>query len=124
MNLELNTHTPIYLQIANMIRESVLSGDLKPGDPIPSVRQMCSEYGINPQTILNATQILIRENILEKRRGLGMFITEEARTALLKTESITFTEVDIPGMLIRGKRLGMTANDICALIKTISKKGQ
>jgi len=123
MILNLNADTPIYLQIAHMIRDAVLSGDLKAGDPIPSVRQMCTEYGINPQTILNATQVLIRENILEKHRGMGMFITGHARQALLQRESIKFTEEDIPQMLHRGQQLNMTADDICTLIKSISKKG-
>ena len=123
MDLELNNQQPIYQQIAEMIREAILSGDLKPGDPIPSVRQMCAEYGINPQTILNATQILITEKIIEKRRGMGMFVTQNAHSELLKAESIKFKEEDLPNILIRGHQLGMTPDEICSLLKSIYEKG-
>lgn len=123
MDLELNNQQPIYQQIAEMIRRAILSGDLKPGDPIPSVRRMCAEYGINPQTILNATQILISQNIIEKKRGMGMFVTQNAQRELLEAESIKFKEEDLPNILIRGHQLGMTPDEICAMLKSISEKG-
>jgi len=117
MKLDLNNNTPIYLQIADMIRQSVISGSLKEGDAIPSVRQFSIEHGLNPQTILNATQILIQEDIVEKRRGLGMFVQEEARQRLMDNESVEFRDARTTEFVSRGKLLGFTQKQLCDLIK-------
>ncbi|NQV16569.1 GntR family transcriptional regulator, partial [bacterium] len=66
--------TPIYQQLAESIRQDILSGALQEEEAIPSVRQISVDYSLNPQTVLNATQLLIQEGLLEKRRGLGLFV--------------------------------------------------
>ena len=121
MKLDLNSKIPIYMQISEIIREAVVAGDLKPNDSIPSVRQMCVEYGINPQTILNATSLLIQENILEKRRGVGMYVTSIAQEKLVSIELEKFRQEYIPFLVERGKLLGFTSNEICQIIKSIDK---
>ncbi len=117
MELDLNNNTPIYLQIADMIRNSVITGDLSEGDAIPSVRQVSVEYGLNPQTILNATQLLIQEDVIEKRRGLGMFVKEGARESLVKLESDRFKQEVITDFVSRGKNLGYSQKQLCDLVK-------
>ncbi len=67
--ISFGNETPIYLQVAQMIRDAIVAGDLPEGEAIPSVRQLSVEQGLNPQTVLNATRLLLDEGILEKRRG-------------------------------------------------------
>ncbi len=117
MELDFDNKTPIYLQITEMIRQSILSGDLAEGDAIPSVRQVSVEYGLNPQTVLNATQVLIQEGIIEKRRGLGMFVKKYALKQLRKSESENFRKERVPEFVQQGELLGLTADDLCELIK-------
>jgi len=118
MKLDLHSQMPIYLQIAEMIREAIVNGDIKASDSIPSVRQMSVEYGINPQTILKATSLLLQENILEKKRGLGLFVTDSAQEKLMLIEMKKYKNEFIPFLINRGNILGLTSNDICEIIKS------
>ena len=118
MKLDLHSQMPIYLQIAEMIREAIVKGDIKASDSIPSVRQMSVEYGINPQTILKATSLLLQENILEKKRGLGLFVTDSAQEKLMLIEMKKYKNEFIPFLINRGNILGFTSNDICEIIKS------
>ncbi len=117
MKLEFNSTTPIYIQITEMIRHSIISGDLQEGDPIPSVRQVSIEYGLNPQTVLNATQRLIQEGIIEKKRGLGMYVKENAREQLLATESRRFQDEVLPEFVHQAQNLGIALADLCRHIR-------
>jgi len=118
MTLDFDHKTPIYLQVAQMIREAVLAGDLKEGEAIPSVRQISVEQGLNPQTVLNATRRLMDEGILEKRRGIGIFVRAGAHETLQRSELEVFRGEDIPGLVNRAKLLGLSMTETCALVKT------
>ena len=83
---------PIYQQVRDHVVSLIIDGVLKSGDPIPSVRQMAVEGGVNPLTVSKAYQELVDLHIVEKRRGLGMFITEDAKKELLKLEKSKFLE--------------------------------
>lgn len=109
--------TPIYLQVARMIREAVLSGDLPEGKAIPSVRQISVEQELNPQTVLNATRLLLDEGILEKRRGIGVFVKEGARAALMRRELEIFKKEEIPGLVSRARLLGLSSKITLGLVK-------
>ena len=109
--------TPIYLQVARMIREAVLSGDLPEGEAIPSVRQISVEQELNPQTVLNATRLLLDEGILEKRRGIGVFVKEGARAALMRRELEIFKKEEIPGLVSRARLLGLSSKITLGLVK-------
>ncbi len=117
MELSLNNETPIYLQIARMIRKAIIAGDLKEGDAIPSVRQISVQHSLNPQTILNATQILLQEGTVEKKRGLGMFVCTGARGKLITRESAVFRTEKTKDYIARGKILGYTEKQLCGLIR-------
>lgn len=109
--------TPIYLQVARMIREAVLSGDLPEGKAIPSVRQISVEQELNPQTVLNATRLLLDEGILEKRRGIGVFVKEGARAALMRRELEIFKKEEIPVLVSRARLLGLSSKITLGLVK-------
>lgn len=102
-----NEHTPIYRQLKEKVLEMMLDGDLKAGDALPSVRQVAADYQLNPITVSRAYQELVDETLVEKRRGLGMYVTDGARDKLLASERERFLREEWPAMLERIRRLGL-----------------
>ena len=109
--------TPIYQQLAESIRQDILSGALQEEKAIPSVRQISVEYGLNPQTVLNATQLLIQEGLLEKRRGLGMFVKTDAPKQLNITACDRFKNETILALVGEARLLAISKNDLIELIQ-------
>ena len=109
--------TPIYQQLADRIRQDILSGALKEGEAIPSVRQITVDYGLNPQTVLNATQLLIQEGLLEKRRGLGMFVQESARKQLNTAASERFKNETVQSLVSEARLLNISQKELINLIQ-------
>ena len=109
--------TPIYQQLADTIRQDLLTGALKEGNAIPSVRQISVEYGLNPQTVLNATQLLIQEGLLEKRRGLGLFVQKQARKQLNQSASERFKNETIQALVLEAQMLSISKKDLIELIQ-------
>src|SRR6201996_7496240 len=98
MDHEWNDSQPIYRQLRDRIIAMIIDGVLNEGDPLPSVRNVAAEYRVNPLTVLKAYQQLADEQLVEKRRGLGMFINAGARKLLLKTERERFMTEEWPGV--------------------------
>jgi GntR family transcriptional regulator len=117
MSINFDSSKAIYLQLADLIRESIMSGALKSGEAIPSVRQMSAEYRLNPQTILNATQLLVNEGLLEKQRGKGYFVTDPAQDTLKESAVIQFEDITIPDMIKQAKMLNVSKDELCKLIE-------
>src|SRR5512140_3638124 len=86
MNREWNDGQPIYRQLRDRVVHMILDGVLNEGDPLPSVRNVAADYRVNPLTVLKAYQELVDEELVEKRRGLGMFVKTGARSRLLHGE--------------------------------------
>src|SRR6476661_5024066 len=103
---------PIYRQLKERVVAMMLDGLLKPGDPLPSVRQVAAEYQLNPITVSRAYQELADEALVEKRRGLGMYVTEEAARKLLASERERFLREEWPLVLERIQRLGLTTETL------------
>jgi len=102
-----NENRPIYLQLKERVVGMMLDGLLKPGDALPSVRQVAADYQLNPITVSRAYQELVDETLVEKRRGLGMYVTEGAVDKLLSTERERFIREEWPAMVERIRRLGL-----------------
>jgi GntR family transcriptional regulator len=102
-----NENTPIYRQLKERVIGMMLDGLLKPGDALPSVRQVAADYQLNPITVSRAYQELVDETLVEKRRGLGMYVTEGAVDKLLSTERERFVSEEWPAMVERIRRLGL-----------------
>lgn len=98
---------PIYLQLKELIVGLILDGTLKPGDAAPSVRQIAAEYQINPLTVQRTIQELSNDGLLEKRRGLGMYVVEGASELLMATEREKFIKEEWPVAVARAKSLGV-----------------
>src|SRR6266481_8906340 len=90
MNREWNDTQPIYRRLRVRGVHMILEGVLNEGDPLPSVRTVAAESRINPLTVLKAYQQLVDEALVEKRRGLGMFVNDGARKLLLQGERQKF----------------------------------
>ncbi len=107
MNIAWNDNAPIYRQLKERVVGMMLDGLLKPGDALPSVRQIAADYQLNPITVSRAYQELADEALVEKRRGLGMYVTDGARDKLLASERERFLLEEWPAMIERIKRLGL-----------------
>src|SRR5713101_8354745 len=93
---EWNDSQPIYRQLRDRIVAMILDGVLNEGDPLPSVRHVAAEYRINPLTVLKSYQQLVDEELVEMKRGLGMFVKAGARELLLKGERQKFLAEEWP----------------------------
>ncbi len=103
---------PIYRQLRDRVVAMILEGALKEGDPLPSVRNVAAEFRLNPLTVLKGYQQLVDEQLVEKRRGRGMFVSEGARKSLLKDERVRFLEDEWPKVYATIQRLGLSAADL------------
>ena len=103
---------PIYRQLKDRVIAMMLDGILKPGDALPSVRQVAAEYQLNPITVSRAYQELADEALVEKRRGLGMFVTDEAARKLRGSERERFLTEEWPAVAERIERLGLSIEDL------------
>ena len=112
MNREWNENQPIYRQLRDRVVHMILDGLLKEGDPLPSVRNVAAEFRLNPLTVLKAYQELVDEDLVEKRRGLGMFVKEGAHKSLLKGERQKFLSEHWPRVHATIQRLGLDPKEL------------
>ena len=107
---------PIYRQLRDRIVSLMLTGEFKEGDPLPSVRQVASDYQINHLTVSKAYQELVDMNLVEARRGMGMYVLPGAQEKLHGVEKEKFLSTELPALLARIKSLGISAEELCAAI--------
>lgn len=112
MTAHWNDNTPIYRQLKQRVIGMMLDGVLKAGDALPSVRQVSAEYQLNPITVSKAYQELVDEQLVEKRRGIGMYVTDGASEKLLASERERFMREEWPAMLQRITRLGLNIDQL------------
>jgi GntR family transcriptional regulator len=114
MDATWNDSQPIYRQLRDRVVAMILEGTLNEGDPLPSVRNVAADYRLNPLTVLKGYQQLVDEQLVEKRRGRGMYVAEGARRALLKGERQRFVEEQWPRVYATIQRLGLDAAQLLA----------
>ena len=112
MSVTWNDNSPIYLQLKEKVVAMMLDGVLKPGDALPSVRQVAADFQLNPITVSRAYQELADEQLVEKRRGLGMYVTEGATEKLLASERERFLTEEWPAVVERIQRLGLRLDQL------------
>ena len=112
MDGQWNDSQPIYRQLRDRVVALILDGVLKEGDPLPSVRNVAAEYRINPITVLKGYQQLVDEQLVETKRGLGMFIKPGAHNLLLENERQKFLDEEWPGIQEKMERLGLSPKDL------------
>ena len=112
MDHAFNDSQPIYRQLRDRVVAMILEGVLKEGDPLPSVRAVAAEFRLNPLTVLKGYQQLVDEQLVEKRRGRGMFVNEGARAALMKDERQHFLDTEWPKIYAIITRLGLGVEEL------------
>src|SRR5207245_11070134 len=112
MDREWNDSQPIYRQLRDRVVAMILDGVLNEGDPLPSVRNVAAEYRVNPLTVLKGYQQLVDEQLVEKKRGLGMFVMAGARHLLLQGERQKFLAEEWPRIQATIQRLGLQPQDL------------
>ena len=112
MKREWNDSQPIYRQLRDRVVHMILDGVLNEGDPLPSVRSVAAEFRVNPLTVLKAYQQLVHEQLVETKRGLGMFVKPGARNLLLKGERQKFLAEQWPRVAATIQRLGITPKEL------------
>jgi GntR family transcriptional regulator len=112
MDREWNDSQPIYRQLRDRVVAMILDGVLKEGDPLPSVRSVAAEYRLNHLTVLKGYQELVDEQLVESRRGRGMFVNVGARSLLLRGERQKFLAEEWPRVQATIQRLGLKAEEL------------
>ena len=107
-----NDQQPIFRQLKEKVVELIIDGEVSEGEAVPSVRQVAADYQINPLTVSKAYQELVDESILEKKRGLGMFVKESAREKLLESEKRNFLDIEWPKIIKKIERLGLSMESL------------
>lgn len=114
-----NDDQPIYRQLREKIVSLILSGIFKEGDPLPSVRQISSDYQINHITVSKAYQELVDMQLVESRRGMGMFVVEGAQQKLHQLEKEKFLHTELPALVKRMEDLGISLDELVSSLKTL-----
>ena len=112
MDPDWNDDIPIYRQLRDRIVVMILEGVIGDGDALPSVRNVAAEYRLNPLTVLKGYQELVDEGLVEKKRGLGLFVNDGAQKQLLRDERQRFIDRDWPRILATIDRLGLSASEL------------
>lgn len=115
--LDLNSNKSIYIQIAEVIENEILLGNLKEGDQAPSTNQFAKVYQINPATAGKGLNLLVEDGILFKKRGLGMFVSEGARKNILKKRQESFFKETLPEIIKEVERLEIPTEKIIKFIE-------
>jgi len=114
MDPEWNDHLPIWRQLRDRVVAMILDGVFIEGDALPSVRTVAADYRVNPLTVLKGYQQLVDDGLVEKRRGLGMFINAGARELLRRGERQRFLAEQWPAIHATIRRLGLTPKELLA----------
>jgi len=119
MTFKWNDKEPIYLQLKDQIKDMILSGDIHEGEALPSVRQVAMDYKVNPITVSKSYQILVDEELVEKRRGLGMFVQNGAAIKVQTNENEQFIKEDWPKILTKIQHLNLDTTQLINSLKAI-----
>ncbi|WP_414942133.1 GntR family transcriptional regulator [Amycolatopsis sp. cmx-11-51] len=113
----LDEGTPLFVQIAEQIADDIAEGSLAEGERVPSTNELAAFYRINPATAAKGINVLADDGLLEKRRGIGMFVADGAREKLLTDRRKRFAEQYLEPMLVEARRLGINDETLISLIR-------
>jgi len=116
----LDEGTPLFAQVAERLAAEIADGGLAEGDRVPSTNELAAYYRINPATAAKGINLLADDGLLEKRRGIGMFVATGARATLLGRRRAEFVARYVSPLLEEATRLGIGATELLALIKESS----
>lgn len=117
MKPSLDDHQPIYMQIKTMIADAILEGTMPINEKVPSTNELAKFYQINPATARQGMTELVEEGILRKQRGVGMFVTDDAKHILMQQRKQHFKTNFIQPLLQEANKIEITENEIIKMIK-------
>lgn len=117
MHFDFSGTTPLFRQVAEQLGAAIAAGIYREGDQVPSTTEISTTYNINPATVLKGMNLLVGQGLLEKRRGLGMFVTAGAGARMRYADRERFLDVDVPNLVERARRLGIGAEELKDLIE-------
>jgi GntR family transcriptional regulator len=113
--MEFKPNYPIYLQVADYICESLLKGDLRNGDKLPALKDLAVTTSVNPNTVIKALGYLADHGILTTQRGVGYFLTDNARALTLELKRRQFIDEALPGVFASMALLGLSIDDLARI---------
>ena len=113
----LDEGTPLFVQVADRLAGEIADGGLAEGERVPSTNELAAFYRINPATAAKGINVLADDGLLEKRRGIGMFVATRARQRLLARRRAEFTQRYVEPLLTEAARLGLDSDELFGLIK-------
>ncbi|MGP4108213.1 GntR family transcriptional regulator [Virgibacillus sp. L01] len=116
MKNQLDESKPIFLQIKEQLEDSVINESIKQGERVPSTNEFASYYQINPATAAKGINELVHEGILVKRRGVGMFVTEHAKTILIKKRKKTFYDNYMLPLKSEARKLHISKEELLEMV--------
>jgi len=121
MSIDFKQNKGIFLQIADNICRQILEGTLKPGDRVPSIRDLASDFEVNSNTVLRTYATLSDVEIIENKRGIGFFVADDAVQKIQEREKAEFFKNDLPEFINKVKLLKLNRNDLRELLTTLNK---
>lgn len=116
--MEFQDSRPIFMQIVDRMVDRILAGELKPDDPVPSVREQAAEMGVNPNTVMRAFERLSMSEMIYNQRGRGYFVTAMAREKALEERRDNFFKNTLPRVMAEMRLLGISTEDLINNITT------
>ncbi|PYG87247.1 DNA-binding transcriptional regulator YhcF (GntR family) [Ruminiclostridium sufflavum DSM 19573] len=117
MKIDFNADKPIYIQLAEEIEDAVLSGAYEEEAQIPSTTEISVSYKINPATALKGINLLVDSGIVYKKRGLGMFVSSNAKEKISDKRRVAFFDAYITSLVSEAKKLSITKEDIIKMLE-------
>lgn len=117
MNIDPAKDVPLFVQIAEQIEDDVFTGAYAEGDRVPSTNELAALLGINPHTVLKGMNILVDEDVIYKRRGMGMYVQDGAREKVRAKRENAFGERFVSALVAEAKKLGLAKDQVIDLIE-------
>jgi GntR family transcriptional regulator len=117
MEFNYSSNVPLYIQVADQIKEAILIGSFPEGQQVPSTTEISKNFNMNPATVLKGMNLLVTENILEKKRGIGMFVAYGALEKIKAEKKESFFADQIEELISDARKIGLTKNDVIYLIE-------
>lgn len=118
---DLDENSPIFFQVAERLADEIADGGLAEGERVPSANELSAFYRINPATAAKGINLLADDGLLEKRRGIGMFVAEGAQARLLEERRKRFAERYVDPLVIEATRLGIGMDELLAMVRESGK---
>lgn len=117
--MDFNDTKNIFIQIRDWVADQILQDKLRPGEKIPSVRELAVEMEVNRNTVMRSYSLMEEQGIIENKRGIGFFVGADAKRNLLKMQKQIFIENELPAILHQIEVLKLNSSDLHTLIQTI-----